>query len=68
MYTAVGGAVELPAYLLGGPIVRKAGRRLTIAVTLLITGTAILVPLAVTHGTQYIEPPAVIHGTHSTHY
>ena len=50
----LGGLVELPCYVLGGPIVTVVGRRLTIVVSLLITGFAILGQLAVPQGDLFM--------------
>ena len=47
---AIGGAVEIPCYILGAPIVKRVGRKWTIVSSLLITGIAVLGPLAVSEG------------------
>ncbi|KAA0188903.1 hypothetical protein HAZT_HAZT006270 [Hyalella azteca] len=50
VYTALGGVVELPGYLLGAPVVRRIGRRLTLISSLFITSAAILGPLVAASG------------------
>ncbi|KAF2367139.1 Major facilitator sugar transporter-like [Trinorchestia longiramus] len=47
VYTALGGAVELPCYFFGAAVVKRMGRRLTLILSLVITSLAILGPMAV---------------------